>query len=76
MPKLNNPNLELYLLIGISAVFILALGIYGLCSFINSFSSELKYLNNEIRRTRGAERRHWIRERRRLWLSIIPFIKY
>ena len=31
---------------------------------------------NEIGRTTGAERRHWIRQKRRLWLSLIPFVKY
>ena len=48
----------------------------GLASFINDFSQELKYLNNEIGRTSGAERRHYVRQRRRLWLSLIPFVKY
>jgi hypothetical protein len=47
-----------------------------LVSFINDFSQELRYLNSEIRRTDGAERRHWIRQRRRLWLSLIPFVRY
>ena len=62
-------------------IFILAvpilLGLFvGLCLFINDFSRELKYLNGEIGRTEGAERRHWIRQKRRLWLSWIPFVKY
>lgn len=75
MPE-NNPDTELYWLIGIVAVFFLILLLFGLVSFINDFSQELRYLNNEIRRTDGAERRHWIRQRRRLWLSLIPFVKY
>ena len=75
MPE-NNPDTELYWLIGIVTVFFLILLLFGLVSFINDFSRELKYLNNEIRRTEGAERRHWIRQRRRLWLSLIPFVKY
>ena len=72
----NNPDTELYWLIGIVAVFFLILLLFGLVSFINDFSQELRYLNNEIRRTDGAERRHYIRQRRRLWLSLIPFVKY
>ena len=72
----NNPDTELYWLIGIVAVFFLILLLFGLVSFINDFSQELRYLNSEIRRTDGAERRHWIRQRRRLWLSLIPFVKY
>jgi len=75
MPE-NNPDTELYWLIGIVAVFFLILLLFGLVSFINDFSQELRYLNNEIRRTDGAERRHWIRQRRRLWLSLIPFVRY
>lgn len=72
----NNPDTELYWLIGIVAVFFLILLLFGLVSFINDFSQELRYLNSEIRRTDGAERRHWIRQRRRLWLSLIPFVRY
>lgn len=75
MPE-NNPDTELYWLIGIVAVFFLILLLFGLVSFINDFSQELRYLNNEIRRTDGAERKHYIRQRRRLWLSLIPFVKY
>mgnify|MGYP006391884069 len=75
MPE-NNPDTGLYWLVGIVAVFFLILLLFGLVSFINDFSSELRYLNNEIRRTDGAERRHYIRQRRRLWLSLIPFVKY
>ena len=75
MPE-NNPDTELYWLIGIVAVFFLFLLLFGLVNFINDFSQELRYLNSEIRRTDGAERRHWIRQRRRLWLSLIPFVRY
>lgn len=75
MPE-NNPDTELYWLIGIVAAFFLIIVLFGLVSFINDFSQELRYLNNEIRRTDGAERRHWIRQRRRLWLSLIPFVRY
>ena len=75
MPE-NNPDTGLYWLVGIVAVFFLILLLFGLVSFINDFSQELRYLNSEIRRTDGAERRHYIRQRRRLWLSLIPFVKY
>ena len=39
------------------------------------FSHQLRYLNREIRRTRGAERKLWKRRRRRLWLSLLPFCR-
>lgn len=76
MPQANNPETELYWLIGIIAAFFLFLFIFGLVSFFNDFSQELQYLNMEIGRTEGAERRYYIRQRRRLWLSLIPFVKY
>lgn len=69
-------DIVLYALIGIIALFFLVLLVVGGVSFYNSFSRELQDINNEIRRTRGEERQHWMRKRRRLWLSLIPFIKY
>ena len=76
MPQETNQDTGLYILIGILAFFILIGVLFGFAQFINDFSHELRYLNNEIGRTDGEERRHWIRQRRRLWLSLIPFIKY
>lgn len=73
---MNEKDTGLYWLIGIIIVFFAVLLLIGLASFLNDFSQELKYLNNEIGRTTGAERRHYIRQRRRLWLSLIPFVKY
>jgi len=43
---------------------------------INGFIQELRYLNTEIARTTGEQRRRWLRCRRRLWLSLIPFVRY
>ena len=75
MPE-NNPDTELWILVGIVAAIILFGLLVGLCIFINDFSQEFRYLNSEIGRTTGAERRHRIRQKRRLWLSLIPFVKY
>lgn len=57
MPE-TNPDSELYLLIGVVVVVILLPMLIGLVVFINDFSSELRYLNNEIGRTTGGERRY------------------
>ena len=43
---------------------------------ISGFIQELRYLNTEIARTTGEARRRWLRLRRRLWLSLIPFVRY
>lgn len=40
------------------------------------FRWELKRLNMEIARTSGEEQEMWRALRRRLWLSLLPFIKY
>lgn len=72
----NNSDFGAYLLLVILVVFFLILLVFGAVSCFRNFSQELKILNCEIRRTRGAERKHYIRQRRRLWLSLIPFIKY
>lgn len=52
-------------------IILVMLGIY-----ISGFIRELRYLNTEIARTTGEQRRHWLRCRRRLWLSLIPFVRY
>lgn len=42
---------------------------------LNRMKSESKYINMEIRRTKGSERRYWKRKKRRLWLYLFPFCK-
>lgn len=67
---------ELWILIALfGGIFGFAL-IVKLSMWLNDFSSELKYLNSEIGRTDGSEQRYWKRQKRRLWLSIIPFVRY
>lgn len=71
-----NTDTELYCLVGIALGIAIFLLVIGLAIFLNDFTRELRYLNAEIDRTEGAERRYWIRQRRRLWLSLIPFVRY
>ena len=40
------------------------------------FREELEDIKYEISKSKGGEREWWIRRRRRLWLSILPFVKY
>lgn len=40
------------------------------------FTRELKYLNSEIARSTGSERQYWLRCKRKLLLSLLPFVKY
>jgi hypothetical protein len=73
---MNENDEALYFLVGLIAFGFLILLLFGFAQFLNDFSHELKYLNSEIGRTSGEERRYWIRRRRQLWLSLIPFVKY
>lgn len=75
MPQHNNDILIVLFIVILAAIVILALMI-GMVSSMNSFSRELRYLNREIKRSYGVERKHWLRRRRRLWLSLLPFVKY
>jgi len=76
MSEVTPPDHSLYLLLGILAAFFLILLLAGLISFLDGFTQELDYLNTEIKRSTGEQRKYWIRQRRRLWLSLIPFVKY
>lgn len=40
------------------------------------FSKELRYVNQEIARSTGQEQLCWIRRRKKLFLSLLPFVKY
>ncbi len=55
---------------------IIALILFGaIRSVIEGFLPDLRHLNNEIGRTTGRERKHYIKKRRKLWLSLLPFFK-
>lgn len=76
MQQTANSNLDILFLVGILAIPLLLLWLLWLFPFVRHFSYELRYINREIERTKGDERKHWLRQRRRLWLSLLPFIKY
>ena len=76
MPETNTTDTLLYWLAVFASPFVLALLIMGLVVYFRKFVKELQKLNRRIRDTGGSSRRHWIRRRRRLWLSLIPFVKY
>lgn len=64
--------------IGILIVLVLIVGgllVAKLTQTIGSFRKELYYVNVEIRRSIGAEKAYWKREKRRLWLKLLPFYR-
>ena len=64
------------LLLGGMVLLVLPILIVMLTLYLTAFSKELRYVNGEIARTEGAQRRYWLHRRRRLWLSLIPFVRY
>lgn len=68
----ENDTTTIVLLAILIAFFTVAI-LTTLISKISRFRRELKYINKEIRRTEGAERRYWKQEKKRLWLSLLPF---
>ncbi len=75
MPE-THTDITFYLLIGIAAVCVAIFVLIGGVLVFDDFSRELRNVNNEIKRTRGTEQKYWIRRKRKLWLSLLPFIKY
>ncbi len=62
--------------LGVIVTFFLLMLLIKRVLFFRQFLQELRYLNNEIARTKHNERKYWIKQRRRLWLSLLPFVKY
>lgn len=70
----GNAMMLLLFLAGVIALF---LGVIWFSSFLSKFQRELKHLNSRIEQSiNERERLHYVRRRRRLWLSLIPFVKY
>lgn len=64
------------IIFGIVLIFLIVIVSTHLILNIKNFLDELKFLNMEIHRTSGEERNNWIKRRRCLFLSLIPFIRY
>lgn len=73
MNRENSVIVAAIILLCLALIFVAML---GLSEFMNEFSRELRYVNNEIGHTTGSAKRYWLRRRRRLWLSLLPFIQY
>lgn len=60
----------------ILAVLLLILAAVRLAIFLQWFRRELRYVNKEIARTHGDEKKHWQKRKKRLLCSLIPFVRY
>ena len=72
----TNTDDSSYWILGFTVAFILLLMFIRAVCFFYDFSKELKYLNSEIDRADDDEIDYYLYKRRRLWLSLIPFVKY
>lgn len=74
-PLINDQTLIVLMVIGgcvLAAVLIVAFVVW-----LPKFQQELKHVNLRIEQSISErERQHYLRRRRRLWLSLIPFVKY
>jgi len=53
----------------------LSLAVY-LITTLSGFFKELSYLNMELGRASEKKRAYYLKKKRRLFLSLIPFVKY
>lgn len=66
---------ELTFLITIIALFFAIVLIIYFAASYTRYARELKYIESEINRSTGSERQYWIKKKRKLWLSFLPFGK-
>lgn len=68
-------DIAIIIILAVIILFVAVLILVGLAVKLNEFSRERDYIEREIQRTTGAEQRHWKREKRRLWLTLLPFYR-
>ena len=75
VPLINDQTFIVIAVIGGGAlvvVLFVALGVW-----LPKFQRELRKVNRYIKEARSErERQHYLKRRRRLWMSLIPFVKY
>ena len=71
-------NDQTFILIMVVGACILAVVLFvALAVWLPKFQRELHKVNRYIKDARSErERQHYLKRRRRLWLSLIPFVKY
>ena len=74
--EIEAPVNWIYIGLGILGVLALIFVVAVFIPWLQDFRHELKYLNSEIQRTEGREQRHWIKKKKRLMRSILPFFHY
>ncbi len=65
-----------YVILAIFIIIILIALLIFFVQWIIGFRTEYRYIQNEINRTYGREKKYWKGQKRRLLLSLIPFVRY
>lgn len=76
MPSFSAVDNRVWIILGIFAMIFALVVLVRFFIFLEDFTAELKNLNAEIRNSEGEEREYYKNMRRRLWLSLIPFVEY
>ena len=58
------------------SLFLVSMLFVSLIRWVLDFRWELKRLKSEIGRTKGREQERWKRKKKKLWLSLLPFVSY
>lgn len=69
-------DIEFWLVAVIFGIFFFVFFLFAAITHFRGFYDELRYIKDEIKRAGKDERKYWLRQKRRLWLSLIPFVKY
>jgi len=73
MFQIDSETIALLSLVG--GFFLLAYAV-KLVLFLRWFCEEKRRVNNEFHRAAADEKAYWRWRRQRLWLSLLPFVKY
>ena len=74
-PLINDQTFIVIMVVG--ACILAAVLFVALAAWLPKFQHELHKVNRYIKNASSErERQHYIKRRRRLWLSLIPFVKY
>ena len=71
-----NDNLVLFIIILLIAGLLIGPLSVIIVTQIKVFKRELRFLNTEIAKADGAEKKYWKARKHQLWLSLLPFVKY
>ena len=66
----------LFVIFILAILFLTSLLLVSFIRWVLDFRWELKRLKSEIGRTKGREQERWKRKKKKLWLSLLPFVRY